>query len=363
MSGLMMRGLVEVNKFKGALVGALLGDCLGGPFEGVDEPSTDTLQEYFDNMENPSYTAPVKRFTDDTAMTLGILKSFVELGCFDARDIANRFVTNYFQEPNRGYGESVVTVFKKLHQILNSSNKSNSETDFWKPAQQQFDGSGSLGNGGAMRIAPVALYCYSDYKLLLTTAEKCTKLTHTHKLGVNGALLQALAVQQSLMLDPSQPLDVDCFITELMVKMTEIEKADGNGEDTKIDMPYVEQLKLVQNLLTVGDINDEEVIDLLGNSIRAQYSVPTALFCFLRAQRPILSVQTENKFRRTLQYCISLGGDTDTIASMAGAISGAYYGLEYINENLRSHCEGVEEIVRLAEQLYSIAPSPPEHQT
>lgn len=52
MSGLMMRGVVGVNKFKGALVGALLGDCLGAPFEGENEPSTDTVQEYFDAMEN-----------------------------------------------------------------------------------------------------------------------------------------------------------------------------------------------------------------------------------------------------------------------------------------------------------------------
>ncbi|CAH1405504.1 unnamed protein product [Nezara viridula] len=363
MSGFMMRGVVGVSKFKGALVGALLGDCLGAPFEGENEPSTDTLQEYFDSMENPSTKAPVKRFTDDTAMTLGILKSFIELGCFDERDIANRFVTNYFREPNRGYGESVVTVFKKLRQILNSSNRSNSETDVWKPAQQQFNGSGSLGNGGAMRIAPVALYCYSDYKLLLSTAEKCTKLTHTHKLGVNGALLQALAVQQSLMVDSSQPLDVDCFINDLMAKMTEVEKANGNGTDNDIEMPYVEQLKIVKNLLMSENLDDEVVIDLLGNSIRAQYSVPTALFCFLRAQKPIESIQTENKFRRTLQYSISLGGDTDTIASMAGAMSGAYHGLEYINEGLQSHCEGVDEIINLSEQLHSIAPSPPEHQT
>lgn len=300
MSGLMIRGVVGVSKFKGALVGALLGDCLGAPFEGENEPSTDTLQEYFDVMENNKSSAPSKRFTDDTAMTFGILESFVDLGCFDERDIANRFVTNYFREPNRGYGESVVTVFKKLRQVLNNSNKSSSETDVWKPARQQFNGSGSLGNGGAMRIAPVALYCYSDHKLLLNTAEKCTKLTHTHKLGVNGALLQALAVQQGLILDSSQPLDIDCFITDLIAKMTEIEKGNGNETDNDIEMPYVEQLKLVKNLLMTENLDDEVVIDILGNSIRAQFSVPTALYCFLRAQKPIESIQVKpmNHFTR-----------------------------------------------------------------
>lgn len=64
--------------------------------------------------------------------------------------------------------------------------------------------------------------------------------------------------------------------------------------------------------------------------------------------------QTENKFRRTIQYAISLGGDTDTIASMAGAIAGAYHGEDEINKSLISYCEGAEEMVKLADGLHKL---------
>lgn len=39
------------SKFRGALVGALLGDCLGAPYEDVGVISMRQLQSYFDRME------------------------------------------------------------------------------------------------------------------------------------------------------------------------------------------------------------------------------------------------------------------------------------------------------------------------
>lgn len=59
-------------------------------------------------------------------------------------------------------------------------------------------------------------------------------------------------------------------------------------------------------------------------------------------------------FRRTIQYAITLGGDTDTIASMAGAIAGAYLGVEAINENMLKHCEFHEEMLEMADDLFAV---------
>lgn len=66
--------------------------------------------------------------------------------------------------------------------------------DVWKPARNQFNGSGSYGNGGAMRVSPVALFSPSNYDKMIELARKCTELTHTNRLGVNGALLQVCYV-------------------------------------------------------------------------------------------------------------------------------------------------------------------------
>jgi len=61
-----------------------------------------------------------------------------------------RFTEEFFRESNRGYGGSIPAVFKQLRDTEFS--------DPFGPAARQFDGSGSYGNGGAMRIAPAALF-------------------------------------------------------------------------------------------------------------------------------------------------------------------------------------------------------------
>lgn len=62
----------------------------------------------------------------------------------------------------------------------------------------------------------------------------------------------------------------------------------------------------------------------------------------------------ENPLERTIVYAISMGGDTDTIASMAGAIAGAYYGIDAVSETWRAMCEGTEYAVQLADGLYDL---------
>ncbi|KAK9505541.1 hypothetical protein O3M35_009568 [Rhynocoris fuscipes] len=339
-------GAITLSKFRGCLLGALMGDCLGAPFEEEGRVSLKVLQKYFDKMEDPSFKSPVKMYTDDTAMTKSVAESLIQNLAFNEKDMAKRFVTEYFKEPRRGYGGSVVEVFKKL--------KASKLEDVWSPARQQFSGSGSFGNGAAMRISPVALFCHNNRPLLIDIATKTSLLTHSNILGVNGAILQALAVQQSFNLDPNKPVDVTQFISNLIEEMSKLETSD----DLSIDedpTTYQTQLKEMQELLNEENVPNEEVVKVLGNDIRALYSVPTAIYSFLRAQKPLKFIETDNLFRRIIQYSISLGGDTDTIGSMAGAIAGAYLGDETINRHILSHCEAVNYVTQLATDLHSAA--------
>lgn len=97
--------------------------------------------------------------------------------------------------------------------------------------------------------------------------------------------------------------------------------------------------------------SDEKVVNLLGHSVNALYSVPTAIYCFLRnSQSP-----DGSSMRNTLEYAISLGGDTDTIASMACALVGSFYSDRSIAANMIKHCENHEEIIHLADELYQVA--------
>lgn len=62
----------------------------------------------------------------------------------------------------------------------------------------------------------------------------------------------------------------------------------------------------------------------------------------------------QNPFRQALDYAITLGGHSNTIASMTGALCGAYYGDEIISHSTLKQCEGFDDIKQIAEDLYDI---------
>nr|XP_050845157.1 ADP-ribosylhydrolase ARH3-like isoform X2 [Vespula vulgaris] len=289
------------SKFRGSMLGVLMGDCLGSPYENEELLSSgmrNVLQKSFDKLEGSIFKAPVMQYTDDSAMSQSVAESLIEKGDLDLVDLAKRFVKSYYQEPNRGYGAGVVTVFQKL--------RGNKFQDVLLPAREQFNGQGSWGNGGAMRVAPIALFSYKDSEKLIDKTRRATEITHTHKIGVDGAILQAFAIQQCLQLDPSNELNVPDFINELIDKMKKIEK-DEEGLDLVEPQPYKLKLDILQQLIAAEkDVTNEEVVRQLGNGIAALYSVPTAIFCFLRAQQPINGIETENPLRRAIQYAVEI---------------------------------------------------------
>ena len=106
---------------------------------------------------------------------------------------------------------------------------------------------------------------------------------------------------------------------------------------------YKQKLRSIERLIGEGD--KVKVVLELGNGIEAFNSVPTAIYSFLTHPQ---------SFEEAIIYAISLGGDTDTIAAMTGAISGAYLGIKAIPETWRQRLENREYIEELAEKLWLI---------
>lgn len=127
-----------------------MGDVVGNCFEGqkMDAGNRLVLKNYLNKMEGPEYKSPYQCYTDDTAMTKAVARALINYNNETyQKELAISFVKNYFEEPKRGYGNGVVEVFRKL--------KHTKFADVTKPAFEQFNGSGSYGNGAAMRISPV----------------------------------------------------------------------------------------------------------------------------------------------------------------------------------------------------------------
>jgi poly(ADP-ribose) glycohydrolase ARH3 len=102
--------------------------------------------------------------------------------------------------------------------------------------------------------------------------------------------------------------------------------------------------------------SEEEVVNRLGNSVNALYSVPTAIYTFLKCS-PLARESRRDAFRKTLEYTIGLGGDVDTITSMSCSLAGSLYGDDSISENLVKHLEAYDEMISLADKLYNVVES------
>lgn len=175
----------------------------------------------------------------------------------------------------RGYGAAVGNVFEKLRKTK--------VADPVGPAAAQFGGSGSFGNGAAMRVAPIALYCANrDKQELLQMVRDSSMVTHSHILGINGAILQALAIVHSLQLNPKDNLNSKDFLATLKQDIIDVEKDNDPDLDANHNA-YQIQLDAVGQLLEKKlEASDDNVLNLLGHSVAALHSVPTAIFCFLK---------------------------------------------------------------------------------
>ena len=295
------------SKFVGCLIGSAVGDALGSSFEGFSSSKVDA--ERFHG-----------RWTDDTHMMIGVAESLIANKGFDGNHMAQTFIKNYEQEPWRGYASGPPRVFRWIK----------SGVAWNEAARRLFGGAGSFGNGAAMRVAPVGLFYYDDLEKLRAVAYSQSQITHTHELGMEGAALQAYAVALAIKADSSRRLDPYDFLAELK-------------NFTKNE---VHKMKLEKMRKLLADAADKKtVVRELGNGVESHNSVPTAIYCFLR---------NWSIFEDAVLYAVSLGGDTDTIGAMTGAISGAYHGVEAIPEQWRNKLERKDYIERLAEKLWEI---------
>lgn len=343
-----------MSRFRGCLIGALVGDCFGKPFEDAGKATIESVKKFVDNVEaeKSKKNAKILHYTDDTEMRLSVEASLLKHKGFNAQDMAKRFAKEYFASKiHRNYGGHVPKIF--------SDWSSKHLEDVFLPARQQFNGAGSFGNGGGMRIAPAALFMYNENsQKLKELTDKITQLTHTHNLGILGAYLQAQAIHLVLNTTES-PFPTEKFLDKLIETMIYYEEeAFGKSYSQKQEVPlclYSQKLKVIKEFLDEPDVDKRKVIIKLGNNVSALGSVPTSIYSFLRALSDIDGLKERNAFERTIIYAISLGGDTDTIATMAGAIAGAYWGVDAIPITWQQNCEGLAVTQKHASSLYEYA--------
>ncbi|MER6911677.1 ADP-ribosylglycohydrolase family protein [Streptomyces sp. NPDC000594] len=128
------------------------------------------------------------RWTDDTAMALALHGVLERHGEVDQDRLAAAFARAYADDGSRGYGQGMRVLLPRLL----------AEPGRWRAlAPELFDG-GSLGNGAAMRVAPLGAWFAADLATVVRQAGLSARVTHAHPEGVAGAVAVAVAAALSV---------------------------------------------------------------------------------------------------------------------------------------------------------------------
>ena len=248
------------------MLGALVGDIIGSPYEFYNTKSMDF--ELFTKWT---------KFTDDSVMTLAVAKWLMEDGEHSPRHLIRCMQELGRRYPRAGYGGNFSCWLRQEN-------------------PQPYN---SWGNGAGMRVSPVGLYA-KTLDEALELARITASVSHNHPEGIKGA--QAIAASVYLCKE---------------------------GQSKQKIKEYVEQTFGYNLSRTVDEIRPNYAFD-----VSCQGSVPEAIIAFLEG----------NSFEEVIRLAISIGGDSDTIGCMAGAIAACRYPIPddiaekcdvYLTEDLR----------------------------
>ena len=203
------------------------------------------------------------RFTDDTVMTIAVADALLRV--LRDYDSIGAVVISSLQHWGRKYPHAGYGgMFRE-----------------WLKAKEPKP-YGSFGNGSAMRVSAVG-WLYDTVELTRTVARLTAEVTHNHPEGIKGAESVASAI----------------FLAR-------------TGESRETIKKYIEDEFGYNLSRTLDEIRPAYHMD-----VTCQGSVPEAIIAFLES----------TDFEDAVRNAVSLGGDTDTTACIAGSIAEAYYGL------------------------------------
>jgi poly(ADP-ribose) glycohydrolase ARH3 len=293
------------DKFRGCLLGAAVGDMIGAVVEAESPgyiaatyPSVDAILAVASVPELTGDAWRVGRVTDDTQMTASVAEWLIAGEAPSPERLLTRFANAY--DADRRYGPGTEAVLRMYRQ----------HPDQWRTLSTAMFPEGSYGNGSAMRVAPVGLVYHDHPAELIAVAIESSRPTHSHSLAYQGVVLQARAVAAAVA-GEAEPVRFLRHLHEGLKHFRDL------MQDTS---RFSRALEEIEHGLARGATCDE-MAGQLGTGIDAVEAVPMAIYCFLRHAQ---------NYAEVIHAAVFVGGDTDTIAAMAGAMSGAFLGCSAI---------------------------------
>lgn len=313
------------DRFLGSMLGLAIGDAFGMPVEGM---SPELIQSNYGwiNTYHPRTDAAGEvleqagEITDDTEMMLCHVESLVSTGgLVDPENTGMRFLRLYNSDSRRFMGRTTQLSLQQADQT----------GDF----QSGIGGEHAAGNGVAMRIAPLGLMHSVgrfNAEVFVREVMRAGLITHSNPEAINGGLAIAYGVRLQVTgeVPPEILADEVCsFIDEDAVSR----KIRQAGMLARPDLPGERHIVNLQQIGTSGYVAE---------------SVAAAFYC---------ATVAKNDLQMGIELATNAGGDTDTVAAMAGALIGAHAGASTFPAELVEGLAGRAYILVAAPSLYETA--------
>ena len=307
-----------LDRFRGCLLGGAAGDALGMPSEGYTaleiqsrfgriEDMMPAPEDHFHACHRPG------QFTDDTEETMMLAESLIEHWGFSADGFSDKLMS---------WG-STWSLDERLCKGVGFATRSAVESMIAGTPWQE-SGISIPTCGSAMRAAPIGLLYHADLGLVRSYADLQSLPTHSAPASRAGAVALGVGVALALL-----NLSKDMIL-------------EGAARQAgRLDPDLARRLLWIRDLLPLPL---EEALGRIGNSPLARETVVSAFFCFMRLDP-----------EEGLVAAASGGGDTDSIASIAGNLFGAAYGSGWIPERWLLSLDSRERIEGVAGDLFRLS--------
>jgi ADP-ribosylglycohydrolase len=240
--------------------------------------------------------------TDDTEMALAIVEVLNHYGHIDQDVLAHRFAERFDAEPDRGYGKMARIILQAIRR----------GDDWRRSSAAAFGATGSKGNGGAMRVAPLGAWFADDLDRVVLEACASAVVTHAHPEGQAGAVAVAVAAAVAHQQQGNPPRQVATALFDEVLRRTPAgETRDG-----------------IAKAAALGEVESEEAARVLGSGflVTAPDTVPYALWS---------AMQHLDNYVEAIVETVAGDGDCDTNCAIVGGIVALYVGMDAIPADWR----------------------------
>lgn len=307
------------ERILGSLIGAAAGDAMGAATEGR---SSRQIEEYFGHRVSDFEITPEDTFgsgnkpgqvTDDFSSAYFLAQSIVASGGRVEEEAVKEGLIEWSKHSvffDRFAGPTTRAAIRRM-----KGEKIEEESGIKISTRQAT-------NGASMRISPVGMLNPGNLQAALEDAIKVTRLTHDNYLAISGACAIACAVSEAL--KPQADL-----YSVLQAALWGAREGEKRGRSISADIAGPSVVKRMEHAIAIalepGDAESKtrRISEEIGCGLHISEAVPAAIGIFASSEDPLNAI-----------FCaVNAGYDTDTVATMTGAVAGALYGSSIFPEH------------------------------